>query len=128
MSKKAQVINLKQSESEQSTKKQLQLDSGRQIVIHSDEKEELLEIVEPKGDLIMTVRLTDAGPVVTVQGGHLQLKATENLILEAKNIKIKAREEAVVESKGCLKMESSKELGIHSADDIRVVGKMIHLN
>lgn len=128
MSKKAQVINLEQSESEQNPKRQLRLDSGRQIVIHSDEKEELLEIVEPKGDLIMTVRLTDAGPVVTVQGGHLHLKATENLALEAKNIKIKAREEAVIESKGSLKMESSKELGIHSTDDIRVVGKMIHLN
>jgi len=128
MSKKAEVINLERSETEQSTKKSLQLDSGRQVLVQSDEKEELLEILERGGEVVMTVRLTDEGPIVSVQGAHLELKSTETIELEAKKIRIKAQEEASIESEGTLKIESSKKMDINSEDDIRVVGKMIHLN
>jgi hypothetical protein len=61
MSKKANVINLKPSDVSQDTKKRMQLDSGRQIIVHSDEKEELIQIVEPEGEISMTVRMTDGG-------------------------------------------------------------------
>ena len=128
MSKKAEVINLERSETEQSTKKSLQLDSGRQVLVQSDEKEELLEILERGGEVVMTVRLTDEGPIVSVQGAHLELKSTETIELEAKKIRIKAQEEASIESEGKLKIESSKNMDVNSEDDIRVVGKMIHLN
>jgi hypothetical protein len=128
MSKKAEVINLERSEEEKSTKKSLQLDSGRQVLVHSDEKGELLEILERGGKAVVTVRLTDEGPVVTVQGAHLELKSTETLALEAKEIKIKAQENASIESKGSLKIDSSEKMDIHSQDDIRVVGRIIHLN
>jgi len=128
MSKKAEVINLERSEAEQSTKKSLQLDSGRQVLIQSDEKEEILEIVERGGEVVMTVRLTDKGPIVSVQGARLELKSTETIALEAKKIRIKAQEEASIESEGTLKIESSKNMDVTSEDDIRVVGKMIHLN
>ena len=128
MSKKAEVINLERSAAEQNKKKRIQLESGRQILVYSDEKEELFEIIAPKGEVVMTVRLTDDGPIVTVKGAQLKLKATETIALDAKKIKITARQEAVVESKGNLKVDSSKKLDIHSEDDIHVVGKMIHLN
>ena len=128
MSKNAEVINIKPSEAVPGKKKQLELDSGRQILIQSDGKEERLEILEPKGEVVMSVRFTETGPIVTVRGAHLELKATETLALDAKKIKINAREEAVVESKGDLKIDSAKKMDIHAEDDIRVVGKMIHLN
>jgi hypothetical protein len=128
MSKKAEVINLERSGAEQSTKKSLQLDSGRQILVHSNEKEEILEIVERGGEMVITVRLTDKGPIVRVQAAQLELKSTETIELEAKKIRIKAQEEASIESEGTLKIESSKNMNVKSEDDIRVVGKMIHLN
>jgi hypothetical protein len=128
MSKKANVINLKPSDVSQDTKKRMQLDSGRQIIVHSDEKEELIQIVEPEGVISMTVRMTDAGPVVTVRGAHLELKSTETITLEAKKITLHAKEEAVVESEGSLKVDSAKKMDIRSDDEIRVEGTMIHLN
>ena len=128
MSKKAEVINLERSEEETSTKKSLQLDSGRQVLVHSNEKEEILEIVERGGEMVMAVRLTDKGPIVSVQGARLEIKSTETIALEAKKIRIKAQEEASIESAGKLKIESSKNMDVNSEDDIRVVGKMIHLN
>jgi hypothetical protein len=127
MSKKADVINLERLEGKKAAEKKLQLDSGRYILIRSNEKEELLEIVEG-GEVVVTVRLTNEGPVVTVQGAHLELKSTETLVLEAKEVKIKAEEKVSIESMGRLKIDSSKKMDIHSEDDIRVVGKIIHLN
>ena len=128
MPEKMKVISLEPSALGQRKTQQMQLDSGRQVVIHSNENEELLEIVETEGEVILRVRLTDAGPVISVQGTHLELKSTETLTLESKKVKIRAEEEARVESKGSLEIESSKEIGIHSDDEIRVIGKMIHLN
>lgn len=127
MSKKADVINLERPEGQKSPGKKLQLDSGRHILIRSKEKEELLEIVE-QGEVVVTVRLTDEGPVVTVQGAHLELKSSESLTFEAKEVKIKGQEKVSIESMGNLKIDSSKKMGIHSKDDIRVTGKIIHLN
>jgi hypothetical protein len=72
--------------------------------------------------------MTDAGPVVTVRGVHLELKSTETITLDAKKVKIHAQEEAVVKSKGTLKVDSAKKMDIHSDDEIRIDGKMIHLN
>jgi hypothetical protein len=128
MSKKAKVINIKSSDISQDTKKRMLLDSGRQIIVDPSEKEELIHIVEPKGDIVMSVRMTDAGPVVTVRGAHLEIKSTETITLEAKEIKIRAEENASVKSKGSLEVDSAKKMDIHSDDEIRVDGKMIHLN
>ena len=127
MSEKAEIIKLKPSDVEH-TKMRMQLESGRQVMVHSSEKDELIEIAESDGEIIMKVRMTDDGPVISVRGARLELKSTETIALEAKKIKIKAEEEAVVESKGSLEIDSSKKISIQSGDDISVVGKMIYLN
>ena len=128
MSKKAEVINLERSDDKKVSEKELKLDSGRQVLVRSDGKEEHLHIIEREGEVVLTVRLTDHGPIISVQGAHLELKSSETLALEAKKIEIKAEEEAVVKSKGKLEIGSSQRMDLHSEDDIRVVGKMIHLN
>ena len=128
MSEKAKIINLKPPDVEHIEKIRMQLDSGRQILVHSSEKEELIEIAAPGGEIIMKVRMTNKGPVISVRGAHLELKSTETIALKAKQIKIQAEEKAVVESKGSLEIDSSKKMAIHSNDDICVAGKIIHLN
>ena len=128
MSEKAEIIKLKPSNVEHVEKIRMQLDSGRQILVHSSEKEELIEIAAPEGEIIMKVRMTDDGPVISVSGAHLELKSTETIALKAKQIKIQAEEDAVVKSKGSIEIDSSKKLAIHSNDDICVAGKIIHLN
>ena len=127
MSKKADVITLERLEGKKAAGKELQLDPGRYILIHSGEKEDLLEIID-EGEVVVTVRLSDEGPVVTVKGANLELKSTETIALEAKQVTIKAEEKTSIESKGSLKIASSEKMDIHSDEDIRVVGKIIHLN
>ena len=67
MSKKAEVIDLERSDGKKVSEKDLKLDSGRQVLVRSDGKEELLHIVERQGEVVMTVRLTDDGPIISVQ-------------------------------------------------------------
>jgi len=128
MSKKANVINFKPADVFPDTKKRMQLDSGREIGVCSDEKEDLLQVFEPEGEISMTVRMNDTGPVFTVRGAQLKLESTETITLEAKKIEINAQEEAVISSEGGVEIDSAKKMNIRSDDDIRVEGKIIHLN
>jgi hypothetical protein len=128
MSKKANVVKLKSATISKGREDRLQLESGREIVARSDREEDLIQIVEPKGEVTLTVRMTDAGPVITVEGAHLSIKATETVTLDAKKIRIHATEEAVLKSEGRLQLDSTEKMDIRSDDDIRVEGKIIHLN
>ena len=128
MKDKAEVLKIKPSDAGHVKQKSVQLDSGRRVLVHSENNEERIEIIEPDGDVVVTVRMTDEGPVVSVTGAHLELKSTETISLKAKKIKLQAEEEAVVESKGSLSLDASKKMDMHSDDDIRVNGKMIYLN
>ncbi len=128
MTDKAEVLKIKPSDAGHDLKKSVRLDSGHQVLVHSENNEERIEITEPEGDVVVTVRMTDQGPVVSVSGAHLELKSTETISLEARKIKLKAEEEAVVESNGSLNLDASDKMDVHSDDDIRVNGKMIYLN
>ena len=128
MTDKAEVLKIKPSDAGHVQKKSVRLDSGLRVLVHSENNEELIEITEPEGGVVVTVRMTDEGPVVSVIGAHLELKSTETISLEAKKIKLQAEEEALVQSKGRLNLDASKKVDVRSDGDIRVNGKMIYLN
>ncbi|MBF0226464.1 MAG: hypothetical protein HQK76_13495 [Desulfobacterales bacterium] len=127
MSEKARIIDFEHSNDYQKNQ-MIKFDSGRQISILSEEKEELIEIIDTKGEIVLKLRMTDDGPVISMQGARLELKAMETISLETKKLKIHAEEKAVISSNGCLEIDSSKSIDMHSDDDIRVNGKMIYLN
>lgn len=123
---KAEVIRIKPVRRERKAK--LQLKSGRKVSAQTVDGEDLFEIVEPGGRIVMSVRMTDAGAVVTVEAAHLELKSTESIKLEAKKIEISAAEETSIGSKGKLNVDSAEDLNIRSAENVKVSGKLIHLN
>ncbi|MEN6465504.1 MAG: hypothetical protein ABFD62_10025 [Syntrophaceae bacterium] len=123
---KAEVIKIKPDRRDRKAK--LQLESGRKISARTVDKEDLIEIAEPGGRIVMSVRMTAAGAVVTVEGAHLELKSTESIKLNAKKIDICAAEETSIASKGKLNVDSAEELNIRSGEDVKVSGRLIHLN
>lgn len=127
MPPKANVINLDYSVSNKKESR-VRLASGRQVLITSNEKDDRIDILANEGDITMTVRLTDAGPVISMQGARLEIKSTETLTLDANKIKIKAGEKAAIESNGTLNIDAADEMEIKSDQDVHVKGKMIHLN
>ena len=131
MAEKAQIAgaeNFPATENPDEQPQKLRLVSGRELKISSHDDGDLLEIYEPEGNLVIKVQLTESGPVMMVEGCKLQLTGTESIALRAPTIEISAEEKTRLRSKGELEIDAVKEMGIHSDDDIRVVGKIIHLN
>lgn len=108
--------------------RQFRLGSGRRVRVHFDERDELVEIVEPDGNAVLTVRLTEDGPVVSIQGARLELRATESITMDSEEVRIRARKDAVVESDGALAIRSRGQMDVRSDDDVSVRGEMIYLN
>ncbi len=131
MTGKAHLVDVKETtavDNKKEPSRTLRLVSGREIKVSAGENEDLLEIFESEGEMVLKVRLTENGPVMAVEGCRLSLNSSESIALRAPTVEISAEKEALIESKGALKIDSVKEMGIHSDDDIRVVGKIIHLN
>ncbi|MCP4345750.1 MAG: hypothetical protein GY795_09515 [Desulfobacterales bacterium] len=129
MPENTRIINLESvRKSLEPAKQELCLESGRKIVVCSDENEELFEVISPSGEIIVKMRFTDTGPVLVAEGARLELKSPESIELEAKRVEIRARESASVQSRGNLEISSAEEMNVHSEDDVRISAKMLHLN
>ena len=114
--------------SRESRTREIGFNSGRRVIAHTDNGEETLHITEPNGEVVIKIKLMDCGPVVSVQGANLEIKSTQSLTLESKKVKIKAKEEASLESQGSLSLQSTKTVEVRTEEDVRVKGKMIYLN
>ncbi len=128
MSEKAKIINFAPSECQLQEATRVRLDSGRQVQFQSEGTDDLVEIRGVEGEMLLKVRLTEEGPVLSLSGAKLEMTSTESISLDAKKIHIRAEEQAVLESKGNLDLASSKDLEIRSEEDVKVTGKMLHLN
>ncbi len=130
MSKQAPIIKLNPELGDNSNlnAKEIKLPSGRRIETSSHQTEDLVEISEPDGRISITIRLTEAGPVMTVEGARLELKSAESISMKAPKVKIEAEEEAVIDSRGKLKVNAGDEMAIHSEKDLVMTGDLIHLN
>lgn len=128
MAKKNQIINLGALAKDDKDFHEIRLDSGRRVIAKSFGKEDILEIREMDGGMTLRVRLTDDGPIFSVEGARLELKSPETISLRAKQVEIEGEEKTSVRSNGSLQMASSEEMSINSEEDLRLKGKMIHIN
>ena len=97
---------------------------GRTITVADD----VVELRAPSGMLELRIRLTEEGPVLQVEGVKVAIKAAEAVSVDCKTFEVRAEEGVKLHSDGQLDVSSEKEMKINSTDEIRVVGKMIHLN
>lgn len=98
----------------------MKLGSGRKIKVLSQNEKEQVTIENPDGEVILKVELTEAGPIVRLKGAHLKLEALKSISLESDSVKISSKKSTVLKSKGTT--------DVFADDEIKVQGKMIHLN
>ena len=130
MPQRARLIDLEpsQQQPEKSEHRTIQLGSRGKVVVRSGEKEDLLEIVAPTGEITISVRLTESGPILSMKGVGLEINSADSITLNAQRVEINAGQEALLKSEGTLRVESSEKMSIRCEDDLRVVGKLIYLN
>jgi hypothetical protein len=108
---------------EVSDEREVYLPRGRTLNVDGD----LVEIKSSSGMVELRVRLTDQGLVLQMESARLQLKATESLEIESKRVAIKATEELALTG-GEVNVEGEADVNVDAKGEVRVVGKMIHLN
>ncbi len=128
MTRKTPIIDLDTLTGSQTEFQEIQFDSGRSVTAESAGNEDILEIREADGRMTVKIRLTEDGPVLSVEGARLELKSTESISMQARQVKIAGDEETIVKSDGSLRMSSSDNMEIDSKEDLRLNGKMIHIN
>lgn len=103
------------------------LPSGRSVVLRVGSAGEELEIRSPRGDLEVSIVLTDAGPVIRLGGARLELTAMDTVAVNCGRLEVNASEEVKVGSPGKLEM-TGEEVRVRTQGDIHLNGDFIRLN
>lgn len=106
----------------------LELAGGRSLVVRREAESEVVEVREPGGEVCLSVELTEGGALLRLTGARLELAASEEVSIVAPAVRISASESATLASAGTLAVTSDKGMSVRSEDEVRVTGRMIHLN
>ncbi len=100
------------------------LDHGR--TLHASES--LIDIRAPSGQLELRLRMTEDGPVLTLDGVRLDITGSEHVGITCKQFVVNATESVAISSKGQALVEADEDLHVDSKSDVRIKGKKIYLN
>ena len=78
--------------------------------------------------LVLRITMEESGPTIAIASSKLRLEGGDHLHLSAKKITIEAEEACVVKSAKSMKLEADEDVEVTGQGDVRVRGKMIHLN
>lgn len=128
----------------------LSLRSGGHVALIDQGAEERLEIRARDGSCMLAVRLTDAGPVLSLSGASLEISATERIDLSCDSFQLRSREanikidgdlqeqvggEVVRRAEGDarlsarnLRCEADGDVSLLANDDVRASGERVLLN
>ncbi|WP_437293491.1 hypothetical protein [Sorangium sp. So ce426] len=128
------------------------LASGRSLEIAEDEAAERVQIRSAEGQLLLSIRLTDEGPVLSISGASLEIAATKALALSCDTLRIQAAQDADIEVGGSLRERvrgsvardagrsariSAQEVQVDASpggvviqanDDVAITGERVRLN
>lgn len=107
--------------------REVSLAGGRRLTLSESGADQLVEIRNESGMLELRIKLTPEGPVLQMESVRLELKASEAVQIEAPHVAIRGSEKLEL-SGGQVAVEGEESVDVEAAGDVRVVGKMIHLN
>jgi hypothetical protein len=105
--------------SEVTDEREMYLRDGKRLVVGESGANQLVEIRSESGLVELRIELTPAGPILRMHAVKLELKADQQIALESPQVAIRGGE---------VKIESEDTIDVDAKGDVRVVGKIIHLN
>ena len=117
-----------ETDAETGDERSVYLKNGRTLATRSEGSDEIVEIRAASGQVELKIKVTEDGPVLSVEGIKLEMKAAESVGVSCKTFRVDAEESVELASKGELSVTSEKDANIESKADVRVLGKMIWLN
>lgn len=128
------------------------LASGRSLQISEQGREERIHVRSTDGQLLLSLRLTDEGPVLSLSGVSLEIAAQKHLTLASDTLRIQTAGDAIVDIGGSLRertrgsalreigkasIERAREIQIEAFpggvlvkgnDDVSITGERVRLN
>lgn len=123
----SQKTALTEETQETSEEREISLRDGRRLTIREAGVDQLVEIRGESGMLELRIKLTPEGPVLQMEAVRMELKASEAVQIASPRVEIKGSE-ALELAGGKVSVQGEEEIEVEAAGDVRVVGKMIHLN
>jgi hypothetical protein len=88
---------------------------------------EAIEIRSPQGAVEVCIALTDAGAVVSLRGGRLEMDSPGAVVVNSRRFEVNTTEETALHTGGDLRL-SGRQMRVRTQDDIHMNGGVIHLN
>jgi hypothetical protein len=88
---------------------------------------EVIEIRAESGTLELRIRITDAGPVLEMQGIRLALAATESIEMKAPRVLVEAEESLTLASRGQAQLLAHDRLQVRTTEYLGLDGKLVGL-
>lgn len=88
---------------------------------------EVIEIRAESGTLELRIRITDAGPVLEMQGIRLALAATESIEMKAPRVLVEADESLTLASRGEARLLAHDRLQVRTSEYLGLDGKLVGL-
>jgi len=106
-----------------------ELPDGRQLVLSWEGEDGEITLHAPDGALELTLRITPEGPVLQMNGGRVELSATESISLQSHTLHLSSTEKTTIESGGKgIEIKTTGDMDISADSEVRVLASMIHLN
>lgn len=96
------------------------LTSGRSYELSAGESEDHLVVRGRNREVVLRVRITDEGPVLSFESAAISLSASRSIELEAASIKLKAQQNLELEAGGDLLARAEGHYHVQAEKDARV--------
>lgn len=115
----------------------LRLASGRSItVVELGGGDERVDVRSPGGEVLVSVRLTDDGPVFAVSGISLEVTAAKSLTLSAESVRVAASKHLALEAGEVHRVRAQDveieatpgAVSIRAEDDVDIAGAQVRLS
>ncbi len=105
----------------------LRLPSGRRAEFDRDGKDDLLTVSAADGRVELTVRFTEAGPVLSFEAAGLRLRSAGEVAVACERFRVEAAEEVSLRSGGTLRTESDGATELEAGGAARVEGHAVEI-
>ncbi|WP_141699251.1 hypothetical protein [Candidatus Thiosymbion oneisti] len=98
------------------------------LVIENDARGNLLRILDPHGQVTLSVEVTEeGGPVLRFENG-LQVRTEGHLNFEAQGVAIRGRDEVRIESGADVHIHAAGNLNLMGNGDVELQGEQVQIN
>ena len=106
----------------------LTLQSGRRVEVRASDEGDWLSVRSPEGACVLTVLLTDQGPVLRFEAAALQVAVKKSIQFSCEDYSVQAKNEIRMEGRAVGIAAKLGGISLRADDDVAIDGERVLLN